>query len=253
MASIQLIRSATLKISFGGMIFLIDPMLGEKGSFESYGNLSPNPISNLPIGIGEVLEHVETVLITHLHKDHFDDVAKEVIDKNMKVFCQSGDSSRIQESGFLVVEEVQRRIDFEGISIYRTDGKHGRGEILKHMGNVSGFVLKHKDEPTIYIVGDSIFNSDVKSAIDAHQPDYIITNSGGAFIPGFESDLILMNESETLELARYASNAKILPVHLEGLDHCTVNRASLQRAILSSEIDNQRIQILLDGESMELS
>ena len=39
MARIQLIRSATLKINYGGTTFLVDPMLGDKGSFESYGNV----------------------------------------------------------------------------------------------------------------------------------------------------------------------------------------------------------------------
>ena len=123
MATIQLIRSATLKISFGGMIFLIDPMLGEIGSFESYGNLRQNPIVNLPIGISEVLEHVEVLLITHLHKDHFDDAAKEIIDKHIKVFCQPDDANRIKEAGFLLVEEVENEIHIDNTTICRTDGK----------------------------------------------------------------------------------------------------------------------------------
>lgn len=253
MAKIQLIRSATLKVNYAGTTFLLDPMLGDKGSFESYGNVAKNPILNLPCTLNEVLEGVDILMITHLHKDHFDDKAKAIIDKNMKVFCQPGNEKSISESGFRHVESINEKEVIDGILIRRTGGRHGRGEIEKHMGKVSGFVLSHPDEPTVYIIGDSIFNDDVKQAIDMYQPDYIITNSGGAFIPGFEGDLILMNEDETLDVARYASKATILPVHMEALDHCVVNRASLQRAILSSDVETDRFQILLDGESIELN
>ena len=91
------------------------------------------------------------------------------------------------------------------------------------MGKVSGFVLEKEGEPKIYIVGDCIFNEKVKEAIDTYQPDVIITNSGGAFIPGFEENLILLDEQETIELASYAKNGKVVAVHLESLDHCTVS------------------------------
>ena len=253
MARIQLIRSATLKINYAGTTFLVDPMLGDKGSFESYANVAKNPILNLPCTLDEVLEDVDVLMVTHLHKDHFDDKARAILDKDIKVLCQPGNEDSMAESGFRHVEAIDDKVIIHGIEIYRTEGRHGRGEIEKHMGKVSGFVLSHPDEPTVYIIGDSIFNDDVKQAIDSHQPDYIITNSGGAFIPGYETDLILMNEDETLDVALYASNATILPVHMESLDHCTVNRASLQRAILSSDVEAERFKILLDGESLELN
>ncbi|MAD98445.1 MAG: MBL fold metallo-hydrolase [Flavobacteriaceae bacterium] len=251
MATFQLIRSATLKVRMNGLTFLIDPMLGEKGSFESYGNLANNPISDLPLNVDDILTAVDAVLVSHLHKDHFDDAARELLQKDIPIFCQPGDQARIAESGFTNVTEIETNIEFKGVTITRTGGNHGRGEIEKHMGKVSGFVLKVEGEPSIYIVGDSIFNQKVKQAIDTHKPDYIVTNSGGAFIPGFESDLILMDESETIDVANYAKNSKIIAIHLEALDHCTVNRASIQRAALASGLAD-RVHIPLDGEELAL-
>lgn len=34
--AVQLIRNATIKVSLGGTTFLIDPMLGEKGSIPGF-------------------------------------------------------------------------------------------------------------------------------------------------------------------------------------------------------------------------
>lgn len=252
MATVQLIRSATLKINYGETTFLVDPMLGEKGSFESYGGIQNNPIIDLPISIETILDDVDALLITHLHKDHFDDKAREMIDKSISIICQPGDEDRISESGFTNVDELSESTAINGIVVSRTEGNHGRGPIEKHMGQVSGFVLQKEGEPTIYIVGDCIFNDKVKAAIDTYQPDVIITNSGGAFIPGFEDNLILLDEQETIELASYAKDGKVIAVHLEALDHCTVSRASLKRSVLQSDLNAEDFLIPLDGEVVEL-
>jgi L-ascorbate metabolism protein UlaG (beta-lactamase superfamily) len=252
MATIQLIRNASLKINYTGTTFLVDPMLGEKGSFESYGGIQNNPIKELPISIDEVLEGVEVVLVTHLHKDHFDDKAREVLHQSIPIFCQPGDQEQIETSNFTQVNEIETSITLQDIQITRTTGNHGRGPIEKLMGNVSGFVFQSEDEPTIYIVGDCIFNERVKNAIDSYQPEIIITNSGGAFIPGYEEHLILLDEVETMELTSYAKDSKIIALHLEALDHCTVSRASLKRSLLQSDIDSERFFIPLDGEVVTL-
>jgi len=40
-------------------------------------------------------------------------------------------------------------ITWNGIYMYRTNGKHGSGDVLQHMGTVSGYVSKADNEPTI--------------------------------------------------------------------------------------------------------
>lgn len=250
MVTFQLIRSATVKVTYNNITFLIDPMLGSIGSFESYGGIQKNPIVNLPLSIDEILKDVDAVLITHLHKDHFDDQAKKSIPKDIPIFCQPGDRKYITEYGFNDVKEIKDLEWFHKTSIHRVGGKHGRGAIEKLMGSVSGFILESFNEPTIYIVGDCVFNEDVKSSIDNFQPDIIICNSGGAFIPGYEQNLILMDEKETIQLLEHVvdKQTQVIPVHLEALDHCTVSRAGLKRALLQSNLNNERVLIPLDGE-----
>lgn len=252
MSSIQLIRSATLKIRYNNKTILLDPMLGAKGDFESYGGIQKNPIVELPIDKNEVLQGVDMVLVSHLHKDHFDDTARELTPKNIPLFCQPGDGSNIEASGFTAVCEIQDSVKLNGIKISRTRGNHGRGPIEKLMGHVSGFVLQANSEPTVYIVGDCIFNEKVQEAIDVFQPDIVITNSGGAYIPGYQENLILLDAEETLALANYAHESKIIAVHLEALDHCTVSRAGLQRALLQSNANQENFFIPLDGEVIEI-
>ena len=43
----------------------------------------------LPIPVEELLDNVDAVIITHLHEDHWDAAAVELIDKNMPLYVQN--------------------------------------------------------------------------------------------------------------------------------------------------------------------
>jgi L-ascorbate metabolism protein UlaG (beta-lactamase superfamily) len=70
------VRNATLVVDYAGRKFLIDPMLGAKGTFPGFaGTLNShlsNPLVDLPAPIGEIVD-VDAVIVTHTHLDHWDD------------------------------------------------------------------------------------------------------------------------------------------------------------------------------------
>jgi L-ascorbate metabolism protein UlaG (beta-lactamase superfamily) len=249
---LQLIRNATIKISYAGKTILVDPMLSSKGAIESFAGIARNPTVDLTISIDTILENVDFVLITHTHPDHFDTLARERLPKNIKLFCQPADKAIMKKANFVNTEVVETQTTFQNITLTRTDGKHGSGEILTQMGEVSGFVLQAENEPTLYIVGDSIWLEEVENAIATFKPEIIITNSGGAIMPGFEKNPIIMNEEQTILLAQHANNAKVIAVHLESLDHCGVTRKSLRQKAREQGIDDNRLIIPTDGQLVTL-
>jgi len=191
---------------------------------------------------------IESVLVTHTHPDHFDPVAGKTVPKELPVFCQPGDKARLAEAGFKNITPVDTADVWENITISRTGGKHGSGKILERMGIVSGFVLQADGEPTVYWVGDSIWCEDVEDAVEQHNPDIIITHSGGAIIPGH--DPIIMDAEQTITLANAYSEAKVVAIHLESLDHCTVSRDHLREMAEKAEIPASRLFIPNDGETL---
>ena len=68
------------------------------------------------------------------------------------------------------------------------------------MGKTSGFILSAPGQPTIYIMGDAIWTDQIKANITRINPDYIIVNSGGAQVKGFENVPIIMDEKQTMNL-----------------------------------------------------
>ena len=247
---VQLIRNATMKITYGDKLFLTDPMLSKKGLIQSFAGIAPNPTVELSLPVSDIVSHIDAVLVSHNHPDHFDEAAIKELSKSGPVFCQPVDEEAIKNAAFENIIPVQDFYNFEKIKISRTGGKHGKGKILEMMGEVSGFVLQAEGEPTCYWIGDSILCEEVEDAITKFKPQVIITHSGGAKIPGY--DAILMDGEQTLSVARLAPEAKVVAIHMESLDHCPVDRKTLRKMADEAEILSSRLIIPEDGEEILL-
>ncbi len=246
---IQLIRNATMKIQYAGRTILTDPMFVGKGTLDPFAGIARNPTIELPLAASEVAKDLDCILVSHTHPDHFDQPASAELSRSLSVLCQPGDESHISDEGFSSVQAIDRTHQWGNISITRTGGQHGTGEILKMMGEVSGFVLQADNEPTVYWVGDCIWGPEIQSTIDEFRPDVIITHSGAATIPGHEA--IIMDGEQTLITTQAAPKATVVAIHLESLDHCGLTRQQLRQQAKDADVSKSRLLIPEDGEILE--
>lgn len=244
---IQHIRNATLWMEYGGSTFLIDPMLSEQGVNPPIFNTENdrrNPLVSLPGSVEKWL-NPNAIIVTHLHQDHWDAAAISLLPHNLPLLCQEGDRDTLVEQGFENVSEITDKLTFQGVTIARTSGQHGTGEIGKLMGKVSGFVFQAENEPVVYVAGDTIWCDEVKTALDAFNPEMTIVNAGGAqFLTGGH---ITMNEQDVVDLCEYAPSTKVIAVHMDAINHCLVTRDKL-KAHLEKEELLDRVQLPEDGE-----
>lgn len=252
-STLQLVRNGTLIIEYAGKKILLDPMLSPKGAIDSWAGIQKNPTVDLIIPVNEIVKDVDLVLVTHTHDDHFDKAASQILDKSIELLHQPSDKEYFKKEGFVNAAVLKDNVLWNDISIYRVEGQHGSGEILKMMGNTSGFVLKAKNQPTVYVVGDAIWTEDVKKNIKKFKPDYIVVNSGGARIQGYENTPIIMDEAQTMALIGESGNAKVIAVHMDALDHCFTTRASLKKKAAEVKIGTDKLLIPEDGEVITLS
>ncbi|MCI0709124.1 MAG: MBL fold metallo-hydrolase [Chloroflexi bacterium] len=247
---IQLVRSATLRVHYGGKLFLIDPFLLPKHSYRALAGREENPTIDLPMPVEDVLADIEMVLISHLHTDHFCPDAKRLVPKHLPLFCQPGDDDHIVQHGFENVTVIDDKVEWEGITITHVPAQHGSGKsILRDMGDVSGFVFEAEGEPTVYWAGDTILYDPVKENITRYRPDIIITHSGGG-IWGTDKTLIIMDAAQTIEVCKLAPEAKVIAVHLEALDHCLTSREEIWTQADANGIAHNRLLIPADGETL---
>ena len=251
---VQLLRHATILLQIGAVKVLVDPMLSAKDAMDpvaNCGNDTRIPMVDLPFNteeLNKVLQEVAAVFITHIHRDHWDAAAQSLIPKSKPIFCQPVDEAAIKAQGFQNVSSISDEISWRGLTIHRTSGQHGTGEIGKKMGVVSGFVFDDGKQKT-YITGDSIWCTEVEQALETHKPDIIIANAGGAqFLTGGP---ITMTPDHIINLHKKQPKAQIIAVHMDTVNHCFVRRKDLVAVIEANNLAS-KILVPADGASLSL-
>ncbi|HEX6881155.1 MAG TPA: MBL fold metallo-hydrolase [Terriglobales bacterium] len=248
---VQLIRHATLRVLMGGHTFLVDPMLSAKDAMDPIQNASNSvriPMVELPFSPPEILKDVEAVLVTHTHRDHWDDAATELVPKALPIFCQPEDEAKFRGFGFTDVRPVVPSAQFDNVTIFRTSGQHGTGEIGRKMAPVSGFALRANGERSLYIAGDTIFCPEVESALRQHRPEVTVLNAGAAqFTTGGP---ITMTALDVVKVCRAAVSTEVVAVHMGAINHCLLTREELSREMKTYKLEDQ-VAIPADGETLE--
>lgn len=251
---LQLWRNATLLLNIDGVSILVDPMLGEKGSMGKMPMTDSellNPLVDLPFSREELkkkLEGIDAVAVTHLHPDHWDAEAAELLDKNIPVICSEVIADHIAEQGFTNILIVNDHLQWNNIEISTTKGQHGTGEIGEKMGIVNGFVFK-KENQSVYIAGDTIWYDEIAQELDKHKPQHIIVAGGAAtFSMG---DPIIMTSEDIKKVSAYAPKSTVWVTHLEAVSHCREDRKYTKEKIRDNGLEN-RCFVLDDGEEVDL-
>lgn len=250
---LRLLRHATIVLEINGTSILIDPMLSSKNEMDpvqNCGNDTRIPMVDLPVDEDElknILGSADAVFVTHTHRDHWDEAAQRCIVKSKPIFCQPSDENKIREQGFINVKAIDDKLVWKGISIYRTLGQHGTGEIGKKMGTVSGFVFDD-GRRKIYIAGDTVWCEEVKDTLEKYKPEIIVVNAGGAqFLVGGP---ITMIPEHILKVHDTLPQSNLIAVHMDTVNHCFVKRKDLDRFLRVKGM-HSKVAVPLDGEEIQ--
>lgn len=225
MATIRLVRHATLLVSLDGTTLLVDPMLGTPGDIPPIPN-SPNDRENPLVPLPDIDIAHDAVLVTHRHRDHFDDTATDQLDDDVPLLCQPEEVDAFREEGFTDVRPVADTVTIDGVEVTRTPARHGHGDLAEQMGPVSGFVLD--GDRTLYLAGDTVWYEPVAETIDSHDPDAIVVNAGAAqFVEG---DPITMDADDVAATVESA-DCPVAAVHMDAINHCLLTRDDLREAV----------------------
>jgi L-ascorbate metabolism protein UlaG (beta-lactamase superfamily) len=252
---LQLWRNATLQLTIYEKAFLIDPMLGKKGSlgvFPWTDDQSENPLVNLPFTddqLASKMRQIDAVFVSHLHPDHWDEAAINLIDKTTPLICSHVIAGTIASYGFKNVQQIQSQLTLSQIKLHLTSGQHGRGEIGEKMGQVSGIVFEYQGN-RVYLAGDTIWCGQVKEAIDKYQPQHIVVAGGAATFAIGEP--VTMSAQDIQQVAAYTPTSTIWITHLEAVSPCKEGRHYLKEFLIQNNLEDQ-CKILADGEEAVLS
>lgn len=254
------IRSATSIVTFGSKRFLIDPMLAQQGAYPEVPFTTStgrgNPDCPLPCSVESLFE-VDACIVTHLHFDHFDEVAIKGLPRALPLFCQSEDDASVLKGyGFSDVRVLtEQGLDFGGVTLYRTSCDHGASCLVtQHFYRKAGFgpeacgvVFESALEPErFYLAGDTIYSVEVNEALARFTPALIAVNAAGAQYP--QGHLLIMNQYDVMALMEAYPELEVIATHVEGVSHATVNRPMLRA--FAAEHGLTKLHVPDDGQEL---
>ena len=252
------IRNATQIIHYAGKRFLIDPMLADKGAWPGFPGTARselrNPLVELPFSRDKIVD-VDAVIVTHTHDDHWDRAAVELIAKDKPIYVQNDrDAALLRSQGFSNLTVMTDATFFGDIQITKTHGgQHGTDrayavpELAERLGEACGVVLRHPDEKTLYIAGDTVWRDEVAADLQKHQPDVVVLNAGYALVIGFGP--IIMGQEDVLNVHFLLPQAKIVAIHMEAINHCLLTRSALREYVEANQVSDA-VSIPQDGETV---
>ncbi len=257
---VQQIRNATARIDYAGKTFLLDPFLARKGAYPgfpgTFNSQLRNPLVELPMPAGDIMKGVDAVIVSHTHLDHWDGGNHQFIPKAIPLFVQDeADARLIRSQGYTNVRILGDDTLFEGVQLSKTGGQHGTDDMYANkqlaagLGKAMGIVFQAPGAKTVYVVGDSIWRSEVDQALARFKPDVILLNAGDARMVGFTGSII-MGKDDVLHAAQRMPNATIVATHMDAINHMTLSREELKEHVRQHGIQD-RVRIPSDGDILK--
>ncbi len=261
---IKQIRNATLRVEYGGKVFLVDPWLAERWRMGCMADipgrpfripdpakeLIPMPICGLPEPVAKILGGVDYYIVTHIHPDHIDmspdGTVGSLLDKAVPVLVQNEEDAEVfRKSGFQSVTALHAAVQCGAVSLTKTPAQHG---VVAPCGEACGVMFQTEGEKTLYIAGDTVWYSGVKDTLKKFQPDIVVVNACAAELTAHGR--LIMNDEDVEAVAKTLPRAKIVISHMDTVAHASITRHSMRGLLAARGVAGYAMPE--DGEILQL-
>jgi L-ascorbate metabolism protein UlaG (beta-lactamase superfamily) len=221
--SLTFVGTATTVLRLGGFTVLTDPNFIRRGERVHLGyGLTAKRRTDPAWGV-DALPRLDAVLLSHLHGDHFDRVAKRDLPREPPVVTTPHAARRLQRWGFGAATGLSTWEDWEDVRgderlrITSVPGRHGPVGFHRLLPPVMGSVLdlERGGERVLraYITGDTLHVPELRE-IRGRFPciDVMITHLGGTRVLGV---LVTMDGRQGTDLVELIHPGAVVPIHYD--------------------------------------
>jgi L-ascorbate metabolism protein UlaG (beta-lactamase superfamily) len=223
--SLTFIGTATTLLRMGDFTLLTDPNFLHRGQRAYLGKGMWSRRRTEPALQPDQLPELDAVVLSHLHGDHFDRVARRGLDKSLPVFTTSQAARRLRRWGFAEAVPLRPWASTElttsanggqRLRITAVPGVHGPGIIDRVMPPVIGTILELTGAgaaTTVYITGDVLLRPELIE-VTRRFPDLdaMVVHLGGTRILGV---LLTMDARQGADLVDLLRPPVTIPIHYD--------------------------------------
>jgi L-ascorbate metabolism protein UlaG (beta-lactamase superfamily) len=222
MDSLTFVGTATTLLRLGGFTVLTDPNFLHRGQRAYLGKGLWSKRLTEPAMQPDDLPPLDAVLLSHLHGDHFDRVARRGLARSQPVLTTPAAARRLSRWGFQTrgLQTWERETltrDDETLSVESLPAVHARGVMGALLPPVMGSMLEHRVgselRRRIYLSGDTL-TGDHLDAIARRFPsiDAAVVHLGGTRVL-FHT--VTMDAGQGVDFLRRVRPAQAIPVHYD--------------------------------------
>ncbi|MDH2425601.1 MBL fold metallo-hydrolase [Sphaerisporangium sp. TRM90804] len=230
-ASVYFVGNATTIIRSHGFTLLTDPNFLHRGQRAYLGwGISTRRRTDPAMDVYR-LPPLDAVVLSHMHGDHWDRVARRGLDRKLPIFTTPHAARRLRRQGFhnaVGLETWQERVLRRGdhsLVITALPGRHGPGAVDRMLPPVMGAMLGFGDagaapDLRMHISGDTLLDERLE-AIPERFPDIDVglVHLGGTKILG--QVMVTMDGMQGAHWVEMIDPDLVLPVHYDDYEAFT--------------------------------
>lgn len=258
MNGITFIGNATTLIRLGAFTLLTDPNFLHRGQRASlgYGLSSRRRVE--PALQPDDLPELDLVVLSHLHGDHFDRVARRHLSRDAPIVTTPHAERRLRRWGFstdgLEAWEVhtETRGD-ETLTVESLPAVHARGLLGRLLPPVMGSWIEHRvggtPDQRIYLSGDTLTGDHVDRIRERHpDADVAVVHLGGTRVL---FSTVTMDAEQGVDFVQRSDPRTVVPVHFDDYTVFTSPLSHFQLAARRAGLAD-RLRVLRRGETLPL-
>ncbi|HYG92244.1 MAG TPA: MBL fold metallo-hydrolase [Nocardioides sp.] len=221
--SLEFIGTATTLLRLGPFTLLTDPNFLHRGQLAYLGKGLFSRRRTEPSLQPADLPPLDAVVLSHLHGDHFDRVARRELDRGLPVLTTPAAERKLRSWGFEAArgfetwESTSLERDGWTLRVTAMPGVHGPGPVRLLMPPVMGSVLELRapDGRThrTYVSGDTLHRPWLRDVVERTGPlDAAVLHLGGTRALGI---LVTMDAQQGADLTELLGAGVTVPVHYD--------------------------------------